>query len=102
MKAEFKIDHRELIEEITRGVVNALRPLIREKASEDNLFSVKTLAEYLGVTRDWVYKKVQLKEIPYIKKGGLLRFRKLAIDRWIDEGNVPVIKPQSRNIRVLK
>lgn len=102
MKAEFKIDHREVIEEIKQTVVKALKPFIREKGSEDNLFSVKTLAEYLGVTKDWVYKKIQFQGIPYIKKGGLLRFRKSAIDQWLDEGNVPARKPQSRNIRVLK
>jgi excisionase family DNA binding protein len=47
------------------------------------LMTVDELAEYLGVTRDTVYRKVKTGEIPSIRIGRLLRFPKKVIEDWL-------------------
>ena len=46
------------------------------------LLSVKEAADYLGMSRDWVYERMK-SLIPHDKIGGALRFRKEDIDRYI-------------------
>jgi excisionase family DNA binding protein len=94
MEAKFNIDTGQLIEEIIRGIVKELRPLLLEGQDPDELFDVKGLSQYLGVSPDWVYKKTALKEIPYIKLGGgLIKFKKSQVEKWLGEQNIKPIPP---------
>lgn len=102
MKAEFNIDTQEIVREITREVINALKPLLHARAEDDTIFTVKTLAKHLEVSNQWVYERVHLKEIPYIKMGKFPRFKKSDIDRWLDTLKTPAIKPISRPLGMLK
>lgn len=47
--------------------------------------TTKQLAEYLGVSQQWVYKN--LKQIPHERRGKKIIFRKSEIDDWIKEKN---------------
>lgn len=89
MHAEIKIRlDEEDIEIIVQRVLQALKPLLNVKASEeDEIFTPESLAEYLKVDRSWVYKKVHTKEIPFFKNGKYVRFKKSAIDKWIEENS---------------
>jgi excisionase family DNA binding protein len=88
MKAEIQIETEQLGNEIVKRVLNGLKTQ-RSEELEDTLFTVETLAEYLQLSKQWVYERVQFKEIPYMKVGKLLRFRKSAIDKWLDGFKVP-------------
>ena len=59
------------------------------------LMTVDELAEYLGITRDTVYRKVKAGEIPSIRIGRLLRFPKKTIENWLGQKITPAggIKP---------
>ena len=46
------------------------------------------MADYLKVDSSWVYKRVCENKIPYVKLGKYNRFRKSAIDRWLELGMV--------------
>ena len=50
------------------------------------LMNTKEVANYLGLSRQTIFNKVSLGEIPYLKKGGRVYFRKEAIDQWLQEG----------------
>lgn len=51
---------------------------------DDKLLSTDELCEYLGVTRTWVWDKVQAREIPAIRLSQrLLRFRRSDIDDYL-------------------
>jgi excisionase family DNA binding protein len=50
-----------------------------------DLMTVDELAEYLGITRDTVYRKVKAGEIPSIRIGRLLRFPKKTIENWLGQ-----------------
>ena len=88
MKAEIQIETEQLRNEIIKGVLGALKTQ-RSEEPEDTLFTVETLGEYLQVSKQWIYERVQFKEIPYRKVGRFLRFRKSEIDEWLDGFKVP-------------
>ncbi len=101
MKVEF--DTQEIEERITQAVVCALKPLLAKgKVEDDTVFDVKALAKYLSVSAKWIYERTQLKEIPYYKIGGQLRFRKSDIDKWLALYKVPAISPPPRKMHVIK
>ena len=46
------------------------------------------LAEYLGISKWLVYKYIDHRDIPFIPFGRLIRFDKLAIDKWTEKRTV--------------
>lgn len=91
MKATIDLDIQIMASQIANEVATILIPLLATQSvkKDDSLLGVKDLAEYIGVGIQWVYERVQLKEIPYIKVGKLLRFRKSDIDTWLDGLKIP-------------
>ena len=102
MRAEINIDTQEIIREITSEVIKAIKPLLNGKAEDDTIYTVKTLAEYIGVSSQWVYERVHLKEIPYIKMGKFPRFKKADIDKWLDSLKTPAINSLSATFKAVK
>lgn len=41
---------------------------------QDSLWSTADVAEYLKVSRSWVYQRAEAGELPCLRIGGLLRF----------------------------
>jgi len=48
------------------------------------IMTAKQLADYLRVNELTIYKRVRLGEIPVVKIGRALRFKKDIIDRWLE------------------
>jgi len=46
--------------------------------------TAKQLADYLQLNELTIYKRVQLGEIPVVKVGRSLRFKKDIIDKWLE------------------
>ena len=84
MKIEFNID--TLTDMVARKVVEQLKPLLNNShdSKSNELMDVEELAEYLKVKKSWVYEKVHTKKIPFQKAGRFPRFRKMHIDKWLD------------------
>ncbi len=97
MNSKIEIEAPGLAQEIADEVAKILAPLLANQhvKKDDPLLGVKELAQYIGVSVQWVYERVQLKEIPYIKAGKLLRFRKSDIDTWLDGLKIPPMSPLS-------
>ena len=102
MKAEININTNALVSEITLEVKGAIKHLLRETSENDTLFTVETLAKYLQVSKQWVYERVHLKEIPYIKMGKFPRFRMGEIDNWLDDMKTPAVQPLSKPLKAIK
>lgn len=49
-----------------------------------DLLSPKQLAEYLQLSQRTVYRLLERGDIPAVKVGGQWRFRKTAVDEWLD------------------
>ena len=52
---------------------------------DDRLFSIEELSGYLNIPKSTIYKLSQSKEIPSVKIGKQLRFRKSSIDAWLSQ-----------------
>ena len=50
---------------------------------------VSELAGYLGVSKWLVYKLIEDRDIPFVPLGRLIRFDRLAIDKWAEKRTVP-------------
>jgi excisionase family DNA binding protein len=92
------------IKEIALEVLAMIKPLLptNKAKSTDEIFDVKGICNYLKVSDKWIYERTHLKEIPYIKKGGKLMFRKSAIDKWLDLDNVPAVDRPINIIKAIK
>ena len=92
------------IEAIVSKVVEELRPILASNnrgKEEDMIFDKKKLAEYLNVSVKWVdgYKSLGM---PYYTLKGHVRFRKSAIDKWLDQHNVPAVNRIDKLMRDIK
>lgn len=50
-------------------------------------YSLKEVCEYLGVSRDTIFKWIETKEMPAHKMGRLWKFKLDEVDAWIKSGN---------------
>lgn len=52
----------------------------------------KEVAEYLGLSDEFIYKLVRQKQIPFMRVGRRILFKKASIDKWLsDLENEPII-----------
>ena len=56
------------------------------------LLSVKALSKRLSISEGHIYRLVAEKRVPYTRIGALLRFDPKAIDAWLEERKVEVVK----------
>lgn len=53
--------------------------------SNDEIITIKELAEYLKIAEKTAYRFASEGKVPSFKVGGAWRFRKVEVDRWIKE-----------------
>jgi len=91
------IDFEKLTEEIAQKVARRIKPLpLSNESSQDTLFTVKSLSEFLEVSPQWIYDRVRLNKIPFYKDGKFLRFSKSKIIKWLDTLENPVMPSRSK------
>lgn len=59
------------------------RSRLSENSMETALRDVAWVAEFLGVSKSWVYQATTTGALPCIRLGSVLRFEKAAIERWL-------------------
>tara|TARA_B100000315_G_scaffold138699_1_gene127773 strand:- start:9576 stop:9884 length:309 start_codon:yes stop_codon:yes gene_type:complete len=102
VKAEFSFNSEELVKTITNEVVKAIKPLLSDKKQEETLFTVTTLSEYLCVSKQFLYERISMNEIPFFKIGKFPRFKKTEIDNWLESQKIPAINHLSKRMKVIK
>ena len=55
---------------------------------DTNLMTVEDVAALLKVEKQLVYKLRRDRKIPFIKIGGVIRFRRVDVDEWIEQSIV--------------
>ena len=55
---------------------------------DTNLMTVEDVAALLTVEKQLVYKLKRDRKIPFIKIGGVIRFRRADVDQWIEQSIV--------------
>lgn len=63
--------------------------------------NLKEVAVYLRMSKSSIYKWCSNGQIPYIKTGKVLLFKKEAIDSWLDQFTVPTKEQVGQNITKL-
>lgn len=53
----------------------------------DRWYSLKEICEYLGVSRDTIFKWIETKEMPAHRMGRLWKFKVDEVDGWIKAGS---------------
>lgn len=93
------------VETIAQRVLELLKPSLSvngNHGSEDIIFDVEGLADYLRVSKQWIYERTHLKEIPHLKIDGQLRFRKKYIDKWLSSYDVPATNTYEKIMKATK
>ena len=52
---------------------------------ERTTFTAAEVADYIGLSKDFVYKLVRENKIPYIRIGARVVFKRTSIEQWLTE-----------------
>ena len=66
-------------------VCSKLAITMSTSAREDEILTIKQVADYLKVTERTIYRLAAAKQIPAFKVGGSWRFSRADIDNWIKQ-----------------
>lgn len=58
---------------------------MNSKDAPEPLMTADEVAEYLSVSPGTIYNRTSKGEMPFVKVGSSLRFRRSEIDRWVEE-----------------
>jgi excisionase family DNA binding protein len=61
---------------------------LEEAPVAGEVMDVEAVAAYLGFSSSTIYTKVRDFDIPHVRLGGVLRFPKVEIDRWLSRNTV--------------
>ena len=67
--------------------------LLSEQVVSDHLMSIAEVASYLNMKHSTLYSYVERKQIPHIRIGKLIRFKRQQIDFWLVELTVQPNEP---------
>jgi excisionase family DNA binding protein len=74
---------------------NVYYPILEDRTL-DSLLTVGELCQHLNVKQSFIYSLTHQKKIPYVKIGGILRFRKSVIDEWLKTLEVANVSSEGR------
>jgi excisionase family DNA binding protein len=60
---------------------------------EQRLWTVRDVANFLGVSLSWVYHRAERGELPHLRIGGLLRFNPISIREFATAQSTDVSPP---------
>ncbi len=63
--------------------------------------TLNELRDYIKMSKSTIYKWCSNRQIPYVKTGKVLLFKKEAIDQWLEQFDVPTKLHLSQNISKL-
>ncbi len=75
-----------LAEQITENIKNELQIHPQKVTQEDEFLNIDELSQLIGLTKPTIYGHVHRNTVPFIKKGKMLRFSKIDILNWLQDG----------------
>ena len=77
-------------DELENLIQNSVRKIFSEqgnqKQEQDEIFSIKEASAFLNLAPQTLYGFTSKREIPFIKRGKKLYFRKSELEKWLMEG----------------
>ena len=71
---------------ISENIKRELQIQTQKVVLEEEFLNIEELTKLIGLTKPTIYGHVHRNTIPYIKKGKMLRFSKLDILHWLENG----------------
>jgi excisionase family DNA binding protein len=68
-------------------------------AENREVMDVRAASDYLGVSRETLYKYVHEEKIPAFKLGNRWKFKKTILDRWMERQSAQFEQRESRRLR---
>lgn len=63
------------------------------------VMDIRAASEYLGVSRETLYKYLNEERVPAFKLGNRWKFKKTILDRWMEKQSAPFEQRASRKLR---
>jgi excisionase family DNA binding protein len=82
---KINLEHED-IQAIAQAIMENLKPILLKTQGDSEqsiILDIQGLAEYLKVSKQWIYERTRTKSIPHLKIEGQLRFNKNDIDEWL-------------------
>jgi excisionase family DNA binding protein len=85
-------DVRNFLVDLIQPIVDdSIRRALKETQQpkepvSDRLMDIKEASQYLGLALPTIYEKTSRNEIPFLKRGKKLYFRKDDLLKWLEEG----------------
>jgi excisionase family DNA binding protein len=69
------------------------------RMTEDRWLSVEEIAQYLGVSKETIYRWLEAKTIPCHRIGKLWKFKALEVDKWVVSGDAAASRKKKTKTR---
>src|ERR1017187_8563709 len=84
--------------EIVHGTAATIRKVF-SMAEIREVMDIRAASEYLGVSREILYKYVYEEKIPAFKLGNRWKFKKTLLDRWMEKQSAQFEQRSTRRLR---
>lgn len=81
------IEYRDILADLRR-IISEEVSKTPERPAEKSIITIDEAAELLDLSKGSIYRLTSTKSIPFIKKGGILRFERAALLKWLKEESV--------------
>jgi excisionase family DNA binding protein len=67
------------------GIVSKNRNVSEKISKQKQLLDMNEASEFLGISKSTLYEWVIQKKVPFVKVGRLTKFKKEALDTWLEQ-----------------
>jgi excisionase family DNA binding protein len=79
-----------------RGRTSVIEPRTTADRADRELLTAEEVAALLGIGVDWVWEQARKGRIPHIRLGRFRRFRRQAIEEWLEAIEISVGNDRAR------
>ena len=72
--------------------------LLGQRANDVEFLRIDGAADFIKTPKNTVYKLVEDRDIPHIKRGKILLFRKDELANWLDEKKILTVKELEKSL----
>jgi len=77
---------KEFFSSMGPGVIVSEKGIVSDRITEQKqLLDSTEAAEFLGISKNTLYEWTSQRKLPYVKVGGLLKFKRTDLERWLDK-----------------
>lgn len=88
-----------IIEDCVRKAVGGKTISSGSSKEEDKIFGIQEAAQFLQLAPQTIYGMTSKREIPFLKKGKKLYFKKSELEKWLTEGRKKTRKELEKEIK---